>query len=97
MQHARSRQRTMSVAAKMAAATLRQRRHVYVRQISGARGPFCAALRVARRTLSFGCEGRQRSLEARGMLLTTCCAQAFAVARAQERAASLLQHAVSRA
>eukprot|EP00965_Chrysotila_dentata_P005346 175860-Pleurochrysis_carterae.AAC.1 len=97
MQHARSRQRTASVAATMAVATLKQRRHLHIRQISGARGSFCAALRVARRTLSSGCVGRQRSLEGRGMLLATCCAQAFAMARAQERAASLLQHAVSRA
>eukprot|EP00965_Chrysotila_dentata_P000125 4289-Pleurochrysis_carterae.AAC.1 len=84
----------------MAAATLKRQRWVNTRKKSRAhvytRGS-CAALRVERRTLASERVGRRRSLEGRGTLLATCCAHAFAAAKAHKRAASSLQHAVSQA
>eukprot|EP00965_Chrysotila_dentata_P053717 1781977-Pleurochrysis_carterae.AAC.1 len=44
MQHARSRPRTASAAAKMAAAMLKQCRHVHIQQIGGSRDSFRMAV-----------------------------------------------------
>eukprot|EP00965_Chrysotila_dentata_P263438 6214831-Pleurochrysis_carterae.AAC.1 len=97
MSHALIRQQTVVVVATTAVAMSMRRGYVHIRQRSGTRGSSCAALRVARRTLASGRVGRRRSLEGRFVLFATCCAHVSAVARAHNRPASLLQHALPRA